>query len=99
MTPSPTKKSTAPITRFAKQDSLNLSELLVGKYYLVHGIKRRCSRFNPQRLLYALLSAVSNDFIDSKCRRLPGRGGQLRLSAFVESKPSDTYLEIGKSMG
>lgn len=41
---------TALITGVTGQDGAYLSELLLGKGYLVHGIKRRTSLFNTQRI-------------------------------------------------
>ena len=41
---------TALITGIAGQDGSYLAELLLEKGYLVHGIKRRASSFNTQRL-------------------------------------------------
>ena len=41
---------TALITGVTGQDGAYLSELLLKKGYLVHGIKRRSSSFNTQRI-------------------------------------------------
>jgi len=49
MTPSPTQK-VALITGITGQDGSYLSELLLEKGYQVHGIKRRASSFNTQRI-------------------------------------------------
>ena len=40
----------ALITGVTGQDGAYLSELLLGKGYIVHGIKRRSSSFNTDRL-------------------------------------------------
>lgn len=44
------KKKTALITGITGQDGAYLAELLLGKNYIVHGIKRRSSSFNTQRI-------------------------------------------------
>src|SRR5207248_11654958 len=41
---------TALITGITGQDGAYLAELLLGKGYLVHGVKRRASLFNTQRI-------------------------------------------------
>jgi len=41
---------TALITGITGQDGAYLSEFLLGKGYVVHGIKRRASSFNTQRI-------------------------------------------------
>lgn len=43
-------KKTALITGVTGQDGAYLSELLLGKGYMVHGIKRRSSSFNTERV-------------------------------------------------
>ena len=43
-------KKTALITGITGQDGSYLAEFLIGKGYTVHGIKRRSSMFNTQRL-------------------------------------------------
>ena len=45
-----TKQKTALITGITGQDGAYLSELLLKKGYIVHGIKRRASSFNTQRI-------------------------------------------------
>ena len=40
----------ALITGVTGQDGAYLSELLLGKGYIVHGIKRRASSFNTDRI-------------------------------------------------
>ena len=50
MTSSTTGKKTALITGVTGQDGAYLSELLLGKGYEVHGIKRRASLFNTDRI-------------------------------------------------
>ena len=51
MTPAASgKKKTALITGVTGQDGAYLSELLLGKGYEVHGIKRRASLFNTDRI-------------------------------------------------
>jgi len=50
MTSSPSGKKTALITGVTGQDGAYLSELLLGKGYEVHGIKRRASLFNTDRI-------------------------------------------------
>ncbi len=44
------KKKIALITGITGQDGAYLSELLINKNYIVHGIKRRSSSFNTQRI-------------------------------------------------
>lgn len=44
------KQKTALITGITGQDGAYLAELLLGKGYMVHGIKRRSSLFNTQRI-------------------------------------------------
>ncbi len=44
------KKKTALITGITGQDGAYLAELLLSKKYIVHGIKRRSSSFNTQRI-------------------------------------------------
>src|SRR3954466_11520239 len=43
-------KKTALVTGITGQDGSYLAELLLGKGYVVHGIKRRTSLFNTQRI-------------------------------------------------
>ena len=43
-------KKTALITGITGQDGAYLAELLLGKGYVVHGIKRRSSLFNTDRI-------------------------------------------------
>ncbi len=45
-----TKQKTALITGVTGQDGAYLAELLLGKGYIVHGIKRRSSSFNTSRI-------------------------------------------------
>jgi len=45
-----TKGKTALITGITGQDGAYLTELLLGKGYIVHGIKRRSSSFNTERI-------------------------------------------------
>lgn len=44
------KQKTALITGITGQDGAYLAELLLSKHYIVHGIKRRSSSFNTQRI-------------------------------------------------
>ncbi|MFB3133776.1 MAG: GDP-mannose 4,6-dehydratase, partial [Rhodothermales bacterium] len=44
------KRQTALITGITGQDGAYLAELLLGKDYEVHGVKRRSSLFNTQRI-------------------------------------------------
>ena len=46
----PMKKKTALITGITGQDGAYLAELLLEKGYEVHGIKRRASLFNTDRI-------------------------------------------------
>lgn len=46
----PTKRKIALITGISGQDGAYLAELLLGKGYIVHGIKRRSSSFNTERI-------------------------------------------------
>ncbi|HSG76636.1 MAG TPA: GDP-mannose 4,6-dehydratase, partial [Burkholderiales bacterium] len=43
-------KKVALITGITGQDGAYLAEFLLGKGYVVHGIKRRASSFNTQRI-------------------------------------------------
>src|SRR5689334_15703197 len=43
-------QKTALITGITGQDGSYLAELLIGKGYMVHGIKRRASLFNTDRI-------------------------------------------------
>ena len=45
-----TEKKVALITGITGQDGSYLAELLLSKNYIVHGIKRRSSSFNTQRI-------------------------------------------------
>ena len=45
-----TQQKTALITGITGQDGAYLSELLLKKGFVVHGIKRRASSFNTQRV-------------------------------------------------
>ena len=47
---SPKKPIVALITGISGQDGAYLAELLLSKGYVVHGIKRRTSRFNTARI-------------------------------------------------
>ena len=44
------QKKVALITGISGQDGSYLAELLLEKDYIVHGVKRRASSFNTQRL-------------------------------------------------
>ena len=44
------KKKVALITGITGQDGAYLSEFLLNKGYIIHGIKRRSSSFNTQRI-------------------------------------------------
>src|SRR5262247_2682683 len=44
------RKKTALITGVTGQDGAYLAELLLGKGYVVHGVKRRASSFNTERI-------------------------------------------------
>ena len=44
------KKKIALITGITGQDGAYLAELLLNKNYIVHGIKRRSSSFNTERI-------------------------------------------------
>src|ERR1700684_2880886 len=50
MMTTPTAQKTALITGVTGQDGAYLSEFLLGKGYTVHGIKRRSSSFNTERI-------------------------------------------------
>jgi GDPmannose 4,6-dehydratase len=50
MSPTTAKKKIALITGVTGQDGAYLSELLLGKGYEVHGVKRRASLFNTDRI-------------------------------------------------
>ncbi|MFO7718858.1 MAG: GDP-mannose 4,6-dehydratase, partial [Gillisia sp.] len=56
---------TALITGVTGQDGAYLSEFLLGKGYIVHGIKRRASQFNTNRIdhLYQDPHVENRDFI------------------------------------
>ena len=45
-----TQQKTALITGITGQDGSYLAEFLLDKGYIVHGIKRRASSFNTQRV-------------------------------------------------
>jgi GDPmannose 4,6-dehydratase len=47
------KKKVALITGITGQDGAYLAEFLLGKGYVVHGIKRRASLLNTDRILSA----------------------------------------------
>ena len=59
------KKKKALITGITGQDGSYLAELLLAKDYEVHGIKRRASSFNTQRIdhIFEESKTNSNDFI------------------------------------
>lgn len=48
--PNPPKRKVALITGVSGQDGAYLAELLLAKGYVVHGVKRRTSRFNTERI-------------------------------------------------
>ena len=54
-------KKTALITGITGQDGAYLSELLLSKDYIVHGIKRRASQFNTQRIDHLYQEPSSED--------------------------------------
>ena len=58
-----TTPKTALITGITGQDGSYLAELLLEKGYIVHGIKRRASLFNTQRV-ESLLSGASQWSVD-----------------------------------
>jgi len=55
-----TDKKTALITGITGQDGAYLAELLLSKGYQVHGVKRRSSSFNTQRIDHIYESEVSS---------------------------------------
>ena len=63
--PLPTNKKVALITGITGQDGSYLAEFLLKKGYIVHGIKRRTSLFNTDRIdhLYQDPHVVNRDFI------------------------------------
>ena len=57
------RNKTALITGVTGQDGAYLSELLLEKGYIVHGLKRRCSSFNTSRIDHLM-----TDERDPNCR-------------------------------
>ena len=57
-------KKTALITGITGQDGSYLAEFLLKKNYIVHGIKRRSSSFNTERIdhIYKDLHETKNNF-------------------------------------
>jgi len=55
------KKKTALITGITGQDGAFLAELLLGKGYVVHGVKRRSSSFNTARIDHLYLDPHETD--------------------------------------
>jgi GDP-D-mannose dehydratase len=53
-TPDMTHQKTALITGVTGQDGAYLAELLLEKGYQVHGIKRRSSLFNTERMIICI---------------------------------------------
>ena len=51
----------ALITGITGQDGSYLAELLLEKYYVVHGVKRRASSFNTQRIDHIYQDLHEND--------------------------------------
>jgi GDPmannose 4,6-dehydratase len=56
-----TKQKTALITGITGQDGSYLAELLLEKGYMVHGIKRRASSFNTQRIDHLYIDQHENN--------------------------------------
>src|SRR5476649_2390449 len=56
-----TAKKVALITGITGQDGAYLAELLIQKGYIVHGIKRRTSLFNTQRIDHLYQDPHDND--------------------------------------
>ena len=54
-------KKIALITGVTGQDGAYLSELLLDKNYLVHGIKRRSSSFNTQRIEHLINEPIKSN--------------------------------------
>ncbi len=54
-------KKVALITGVTGQDGAYLSELLLGKGYIVHGVKRRSSSFNTERIDHLYIDAHEGD--------------------------------------
>ena len=65
VTSSQSTKRKALITGVTGQDGAYLADLLLAKGYEVHGVKRRASSFNTERLdhLYKDLHKSNNNFI------------------------------------
>jgi GDPmannose 4,6-dehydratase len=55
------KQKVALITGVTGQDGAYLSELLLGKGYIVHGVKRRSSSFNTQRVDYLYVDSHEHE--------------------------------------
>ena len=53
------KQKTALITGITGQDGAYLAELLLNKGYIVHGMKRRSSSFNTQRVDHLFQEKIS----------------------------------------
>ena len=56
-----TEKKRALVTGITGQDGSYLAELLIEKGYIVHGIKRRASSFNTQRIDHIYQDRHQND--------------------------------------
>jgi len=63
-------KKTALITGITGQDGAYLAELLLGKGYEVHGIKRRSSLFNTDRMRVPSKAALTISSVDGESEGL-----------------------------
>src|SRR5207248_5792665 len=81
---------TALITGITGQDGAYLAELLLGKGYLVHGVKRRASLFNTQRIDH-----LYQDPHDRKRRLVLHYGDMTDTSSLIriiqQAQPDEIY--------
>jgi GDPmannose 4,6-dehydratase len=85
---------TALITGVTGQDGAYLAELLLGKGYTVHGIKRRSSSFNTARVDHLYVDPhVSGAQFFMHYGDLTDATNLIRI--VQETQPDDRYLAIG----
>ena len=97
MTPTETKQKVALITGVTGQDGSYLAEFLLEKGYQVHGIKRRASSLNTERIDY-----LYRDRHDHGVRLFLHYGDMTDSSALTrviqQVQPREIYnLEIGRA--
>ena len=87
-------RKTALITGITGQDGAYLTELLLGKGYLVHGIKRRASVPNTQRL-DNLLCTLADDASDSLVLHYGDLADSANLTQIMQQTQPDEIYNLG----